>query len=107
MSKKFGKEIVRHTRYKKLDNFIISQMADFVNTVVILYAGGEGMDTYRELRAEISKQKVLRDMTNKDLATATGLSLSTINGFMCGNRYSKLAAEKICEVLNIPLKSTD
>lgn len=60
------------------------------------------MDTYRELRAEISKQKVLRDMTNKDLAKAAGLSESTINGFMCGQRYSKLAAERLCEVLNIP-----
>lgn len=59
------------------------------------------MDAYTELRAEISKQKVLRDMTNKDLATITGLAESTINGFMCGQRYSKLAAEKLREVLNI------
>lgn len=64
------------------------------------------MDDYKELRAEISKQKVLRDMTNKDLAAATKLAESTINGFMCGQRYSKLAAEKICEVLDIPLKPT-
>ncbi|MCM1166802.1 MAG: hypothetical protein NC299_12885 [Lachnospiraceae bacterium] len=62
------------------------------------------MDGYKELRAEISKQKVLRDMTNKDLAKATELAESTINGFMCGQRYSKLAAEKLCELLDIPLK---
>ncbi len=62
------------------------------------------MEDYRELRAEISKQKVLRDMTTKDLHEATGLAVSTINGFMCGNRYSKLVAEKICNALDISIR---
>lgn len=57
---------------------------------------------YKELRAEIWKQKVLRDMKVKDLCEATGLAKSTINGFMSGQRYSPLVAEKICEVLGIP-----
>lgn len=61
------------------------------------------MDYYKEFRAEINKQKTLRDMTNSDLAKATGLAESTINGFMCGNRFSKLVAEKISAVLGIPL----
>lgn len=59
------------------------------------------MDYYKELRAEINKQKTLKDLTNKDLHEATGLAESTINGFMCGNRFSKLVAEKICAVLGI------
>jgi len=63
---------------------------------------GERMDNYRELRAEVSKQKVLRDMTNGDLARITGLRKSTIDGFMCGQRYSKLVANKLREALNIP-----
>ncbi|MBD5384428.1 MAG: helix-turn-helix domain-containing protein [Ruminococcaceae bacterium] len=57
---------------------------------------------YKELLAEIDKQKRLRDMTNKDLAKATRLAESTINGFMGGNRFSKQTAEKICKVLDIP-----
>lgn len=61
------------------------------------------MDYYKELRAEINKQKTLKDLTNKDLHKATGLAESTINGFMCGNRFSKLVAEKICAVLGISL----
>lgn len=59
------------------------------------------MNGYKELRAEINKQKTLREMTNIDLAKATGLALSTINGFMGGKRYSELVAKKICEVLDI------
>lgn len=59
------------------------------------------MNGYKELRSEINKQKTLRDMTNIDLAKATGLALITINGFMGGKRYSELAAKKICEVLDI------
>lgn len=60
------------------------------------------MDDYRELRAEICKQKVLHDMTNKDLAKVTDLAESTINGFMGGKRYSELVAGKLREALNIP-----
>ena len=59
------------------------------------------MNNYKELRAEINKQKTLQDMTNSDLAKATHLAKSTIDGFMCGNRYSELVAKKICEVLDI------
>lgn len=58
--------------------------------------------TYIELLAEIDKQKRLRGLTNYDLAKITGLALSTIAGFMGGRRYSKLAAERLCEALNIP-----
>lgn len=60
------------------------------------------MDDYRELRAEINKQKTLRDMTNSDISKATGLALSTVAGFMTGKRYSELVDRKIREVLEIP-----
>ncbi len=40
-------------------------------------------------------------MTNGDLAKATNLAKSTIDGFMSGKRYSELVAKKICEVLDI------
>lgn len=59
---------------------------------------------YKELRAEIWKQKVLRDMKVKDLCEATGLAKSTINGFMTGKRYSEPVAKKLCEVLGIPFE---
>lgn len=59
------------------------------------------MNYYKGIRAEINKQKTLQDMTNKDLAYATHLALSTINGFMGGKRYSTLVDKKIREVLNI------
>lgn len=64
------------------------------------------MNDYKELRAEICKQKVLRDLTNKDLADATKLGKSTIDGFMGGKRYSDLVAERLCDVLNIPKELT-
>ncbi|MCM1298200.1 MAG: helix-turn-helix domain-containing protein [Firmicutes bacterium] len=60
------------------------------------------MNDYKELRAEISKQKVLRGMTNKDLAEATHLGKSTIDGFMGGKRYSDLVANRLCDLLDIP-----
>lgn len=60
------------------------------------------MNDYKELRAEINKQKTLRDMTNGDLAKATNLAKSTINCFMCGNRYSELVDSRIRECLDIP-----
>lgn len=59
------------------------------------------MDKYLELLAEIDKQKRLKGLTNHDLAVASGLADSTINGFMGGKRFSKLVAEKISSVLNI------
>lgn len=64
------------------------------------------MGEYKELRAEINKRKTLLDMTNKDLAKATNLALSTINGFMGGKRYSELVDRKIREVLDIPERLT-
>lgn len=60
------------------------------------------MDFYKELRAEINKQKTLKDLTNSDIAKATHLAKSTINGFMSGKRYSELVAERICVALDIP-----
>lgn len=60
------------------------------------------MDDYRVLRAEINKQKTLRDLTNANLAKATNLAKSTINGFMCGNRYSELVARRLRKYLDIP-----
>lgn len=59
------------------------------------------MEYYKELRAEINKQKTLQDKTNKDLAKETNLALSTIAGFMGGKRYSKLVDEKVREALGI------
>lgn len=97
MSRKFGKEKSRHNGYRKLDNFIISHMANFVNTIY----GGEKMDYYKALRAEINKQKTLRDMTNSDLAKATNLAESTINGFMGGKRYSELVDRKLRDLFGI------
>ncbi len=64
------------------------------------------MRDYKELRAEICKQKVLRDMTNKNLAEAAKLGKSTIDGFMSGKRYSDLVANRLCEVLDIPKEIT-
>lgn len=60
------------------------------------------MNDYKELRAEINKQKTLCDLTNKDLAKLTGLGESTISGFMGGKRYSELVDKKLREALKIP-----
>ena len=62
--------------------------------------------SYKELLAEIDKQKRLRDITNKDLANATGFALSTINGFMGGKRFSELVAREIRLVLDINEQKT-
>ena len=57
---------------------------------------------YIKLLAEIDKQKRLRNLKNRDLASMIGFSESAINAFMTGNRWSKAIAEKLCEALELP-----
>lgn len=59
---------------------------------------------YKELLAEIDKQKRLQDLKNSDLAAMIGVSKSTIDGFMTGNRWSLMTAKKLCEALKLPLE---
>lgn len=59
------------------------------------------MERYLEILAEIDKQKRLHGLRNREIAKMTGLAESTINGFMTGNRYSKLVSERICNALGI------
>lgn len=58
----------------------------------------------REFRAEAKKQMVLRDWKHKDLAKATGYSVSTIDCFMSGH-YAKASDDfvrTVAKALDIP-----
>ena len=57
---------------------------------------------YKEFRAEIRKQLSLRGWKYKDLASATGYTVKTIESFMCGSRTSDGLAEAIAKALDIP-----
>ncbi|MCH5323973.1 MAG: helix-turn-helix transcriptional regulator [Eubacterium sp.] len=57
------------------------------------------INEYRLFRAEISRVKKLRGLTNKDLANMTGYKQSTIEAFML-NRPGRNASDNVARALS-------
>lgn len=56
---------------------------------------------YDLLRGEVAKQKVLRRLTNRDLAKMCGYKESTIAAFLCGARTTDSVARALARALGI------
>ena len=60
------------------------------------------LKNFNAFRAEVRKQLSLRGWKYKDLATATGYTVKTIESFMCASRTSDGLADAIAKALDIP-----
>lgn len=52
-------------------------------------------------RAEVAKQKVLRKITNRDIAKLAKMPYPTVRNFMCGASGSERVARRIAQALNM------